>query len=110
MFSTMHIITTGPPTFAKARRLSPEKYAAAKPSLTRCHLLTWSVNHRVTGHPHFIWFLSQMVTGAPAVIIALSMQQLNPIVTLCHMFRISLSARFAGCKIFSKIDLVRVYH
>jgi hypothetical protein len=25
-----HIITAGPPTFAKARRLSPEKFAAAK--------------------------------------------------------------------------------
>ncbi len=61
-----------------------------KLSLTRRSPLTRSVNHQATGRPHFIWFQSRMVTGAPAVTIVLSMQELNQTITWCHMFRLAL--------------------
>ena len=93
LLSTMFSTILSRPDRLLLRRLDAfllKNLQLQKSSLTRCCLLTRCANHQVTGHPHFIWYQSRTVTGAPVVTIELSMQPLNQTVTLCLTFRIFL--------------------
>ncbi|CAB4011669.1 Hypothetical predicted protein [Paramuricea clavata] len=102
-----HIIAAGPPTFAKAGPLSPEKSAAAKTEFDQMlssHTVCKSSNN---------W-------ASPLHMVPKSngdwrpcgdYQALNAATKPDPVPHVQdFSARLAGCKILSKIDLVRAYH
>lgn len=104
-----HIITNGPPVHAKARRLNPEKLAAAKAEFLAMEEL--GIIRR-----------SSSPWSSPLHVVPKSNGQLRPCGDYRHLNTMTrddryplphiqdFNSRLAGCTIFSKVDLVRSYH
>ena len=101
-----HIITDGPPTFAKARRLSPEKFAAAKTefdqmlsSHTVCKSSSnWASPRYMVPKSNGDW----RPCGDYRALNAATKPDRYPVPHVQDF-----SSRLACCKIFSKIDLIK---
>ena len=104
-----HIVTTGPPTFAKARRHSPEKLAAATAEFdqmlasktVRLTSSNWASSLRMIPKLNGEWRPCDDYRALNAA----ALPDRNPI----PHFRTSPLA-LAACTVFSKIDLVEAYH
>lgn len=79
-----HIVTQGPPVFAKSRRLDPERLEVARREFQAMEEAGIIRVQTVLGHPLFIWCLKQMGPGAHAVITADSTMQQLRIGTHCQ--------------------------
>ena len=104
-----HIITTGPPTHARARRLDTEKLAAVKKEFLQMEQMgiirrsksAWASPLHVVPKANGQW----RPCGDYRQLNAMTQDDRYP---LPHIQ--DLNSRLDGCRIFSKIDLVRGYH
>ena len=104
-----HIITHGPPVHARARRLNPEKLAAAKAEFLKMEEMG------IIRRSNSPW-------SSPLHVVSKSNGQWRPCGDYRHLNTATKDDRYplphiqdfnnhlAGCTIFSKIDLVRGYH
>jgi len=105
----LHIVTTGPPVHARARRLNLEKNTAAKKEFLNMEALG------IIRRSNSPW-------SSPLHVVPKSDGQLRPcgdyrqLNTITKDDRYPLphiqdfNSRLAGCTVFSKVDLVRSYH
>ena len=105
-----HILTSGPPTFAKARRLAPEKLKAAKAEFD--HMLELGIIHPSSSpyaSPLHLVLKPNGVDFRPTS----DYMNLNAM-TVPDRYSISylhdFTAHLDGATVFSKLDLVRSYH
>ena len=104
-----HIITDGPPTHARARRLDAEKLAAVKQEFLQMEQMgiirrsksAWASPLHVVQKSNGQW----RPCGDYRQLNAMTKDDRYP---LPHIQ--DLNSHLTGCKIFSKIDLVRGYH
>lgn len=104
-----HIITHGPPVHARVRRLNPEKLAAAKAEFSKMEKMgiirrsnsPWASPLHVVRKPDGQW----RPCGDYRHLNVTTKDDRYPLPHI-HDFNCNL----AGCKYFSKIDLVRGYH
>ena len=104
-----HIVTSGPPVFAKPRRLAPERLAAAKQEFQ--HMLDlgiirpsespWASPLHMVPKPNGDW----RPCGDYRALNLATQPDRYPVPDIQDF-----TVRLAGCKVFTKIDLVRAYH
>ena len=85
-----HNFTTGPPTFAKARRLCPEKFYVSKAELDRTLALGKYRYPPATGSHLFTWSPRPRELGVPVVIIGPSTKLQKQTVIRYHTSKIFL--------------------
>jgi len=104
-----HIETTGPPVFAKATVLAPDKLEAARKEFIEMERMVIIVSRKALGLLPCISFEKQTTRGVHVGTIDASTPLVFRIDILCITSRFSLQT-FSGKVIFSKLDLIRGYH
>ncbi len=104
-----HIPTTGPPDQTRARRLAPDKLAAAKADSERKKRWGLSGALAAPGPVPSKWSTGRASHLVCAVTTGESTKPRSQTATLSHTSQ-DFSANLAGKNIFSKVNLVRGYH